>query len=104
MLGLTDRPNPQALADAAGFWRLETACPQAVLFLFHSSIQWREGTPSPTAQRAYCRSRKETILRWKTRLTSESRADAVLGRPAPELEGRWHPRGLVEVGADEHHK
>ncbi|PYU99160.1 MAG: 5'-methylthioadenosine/S-adenosylhomocysteine nucleosidase [Acidobacteria bacterium] len=43
-------------------------------------------------------------LEVQTRLTSESRADAVLGRPAPELEGRWHPRGLVEVGADEHHK
>jgi hypothetical protein len=40
----------------------------------------------------------------KQRLTRESRADAVLGRLAPELEGRWHPRGLVELGADEHHK
>src|SRR6476620_10216304 len=37
-------------------------------------------------------------LEAQTRLTSESRADAVLGRLAPELEGRWHPRGLVEVG------
>jgi Phosphorylase superfamily len=43
-------------------------------------------------------------LEAQTRLTSESRADPVLGRLAPELEGRWHPRGLVELGADEHHK
>ena len=110
-MDLDARPNRSPQSSSAsgrsgiletGVLFLETACPQAVLF--HSSIQRREGTPSPTAQRAYCRSRKETILRWKTRLMSESRADAVLGRPAPELEGRWHPRGLVEVGADEHHK
>jgi adenosylhomocysteine nucleosidase len=43
-------------------------------------------------------------LKAQMRLTSQSRADAVLGRPAPELEGHWHPRGLVELGADEHHK
>ena len=99
-MDLDASPNrsPQSSSASGRSGILETGV------LFHSSIQRREGTPSPTAQRAYCRSRKETILRWKTRLTSESRADAVLGRPAPELEGRWHPRGLVEVGADEHHK
>src|SRR6266576_4269007 len=96
MLALPDRPNPQALADAAGFWRLE--------FFF---IRRFNGVRARRLQRhsvlIAARGRKPSCG-GKTRLTSESRADAVLGRPAPELEGRWHPRGLVEVGADEHHK